>query len=74
MLNITRCSEGLLKIVVSKLGTVDDLMGSRNFVPENRIVSVDDLLVDAVLDGLSRVAAIQFFFLWICRMHPLPMW
>ena len=44
-------------------------------MPENRIVSVDDLLVDAVLDGLSRVTAIQFFFfLWICRMHPLPMW
>ena len=31
-------------------------------MPENRIVSVDDLLVDAVLDGLSRVTAIQFFF------------
>ena len=48
-------------------------------MPENRIVSVDDLLVDAVLDGLSRVTATQiffflFFFLWICRMHPLPMW
>ena len=32
-------------------------------MPENRIVSVDDLLVDAVLDGLSRVTATQFFFL-----------
>ena len=31
-------------------------------MPENRIVSVDDLLVDAVLDGLSRVTATQFFF------------
>ena len=48
-------------------------------MPENRIVSVDDLLVDAVLDGLSRVTATQFFFFffvflffvffwWICRM------
>ena len=73
MLNITRCSEGLFNIVVSKLGTVDDLMESRNFVPENRIVSVDGLLVDAVLDGLSRVTATLFFW-WICRMHPLPMW
>lgn len=36
-------------------------------MPENRIVSVDDLLVDAVLDGLSRVTATQFFFfLFFC--------
>ena len=58
-----------------ELGTVDDLMESRNFVPENRIGSVDGLLVDALLDGfLSRVTATKFFFLWICRMHPSPMW
>ena len=49
-------------------------------------MSVDDFLVDAVLDGCSRVTATQFFFFvflvdlqdaffwWICRMHPLPMW
>ena len=35
-------------------------------MPENRIVSVDDLLVDAVLDGLSRVTATQFFFSFFC--------
>lgn len=57
-----------------ELGTVDDLMESRNFVPENRIGSVDGLLVDALLDGLSRVTATKFFFWWICRMHPSPMW